>query len=283
MQALPEPDFDEAPLLAALREAGFDAQVLHWDSDEPAHDPAAFDVCVLRATWDYYRRPDRFKAWLRRAASGSVLCNPLATVLWNMHKRYLLQLAEAGVPIIPTILIQRCDMQSCGSALRQSGWRDVVIKPAVSAASWNTRRFRIDELDHADAFLLEQVAQRDTLIQPYLPEVESGGEVSIVWIDGQVTHAIAKAPRFEGGEECVQPRTVESRHIAFAHRSLRAAQLEAVYARIDVVERADGSLVLSELELIEPSLHFNHSPAALRLLVNAIERRAHRPTAPRRE
>lgn len=279
MQELPEPDFDEAPLLAALRDAGFDAQVLHWDSDEPAHDPAHFDVCVLRATWDYHKRADRFTAWLRRAASESVLCNPLATVLWNMHKRYLLQLNQAGVPIIPTILIRHGDGESCGTALRQSGWSDVVIKPAISAASWNTRRFRNDASAGAESFLVEQVAERDTLIQPYLSEVESGGEVSIVWVDGQVTHAIRKAPRFEGGEERVEPCAIESRHISIAHRALRAAQQDAMYARIDVVERADGSTVLSELELIEPSLHFNRSPIAVRRFVNAIAQLEHQPTA----
>lgn len=284
MAQLPEPDPDEAPLLGALREAGFDAQVLHWDSDDAAHDPAAFDVCVLRATWDYHRRPQRFEAWLRRAASVSILRNPLATVLWNMHKRYLLQLERVGLPIIPTVLLERGSRRTVADIAGANDWREIVIKPAVSAASWQTKRFAPDETESAERFLREQTAARDTLIQPYLAEVEGGGEVSIVWIDGQVTHAIRKTPRFDGGDERVQPCSVESRHITFAHRAMQAAGQDASYARVDVVERADGSIVLSELELIEPSLHFHHSPPALCRFVDAVGRLApNEATGPHRE
>ncbi len=275
MQHLPEPDPDEAPLLGAMRDAGFDAQVLHWDSNDPAHDPARFDVCVLRATWDYHKRAERFEAWLRRAASVSVLCNPLTTVLWNMHKRYLLQLAKAGVPFIPTVLLDRGSHQSVTEIATVNDWVEIVIKPAVSAASWHTKRFGKATFNDGERFLREQIALRDMLIQPYMVEVESGGEVSIVWIDGQVTHAIRKMPRFEGGEERVQPCSVEARHITFAHRALRAAKQDAMYARIDIVECADGSILLSELELIEPSLHFNHSQMALQRFVNAVARLEH--------
>lgn len=275
MQELPEPDFDEAPLLAALRDAGFEAQVLHWDSDDPAHDPANFDVCVLRATWDYHKRPDQFAAWLRRAASESVLCNPLSTVLWNMHKRYLFQLAEAGVPIIPTALIRRGSPQTVTESISVLDSTQIVIKPAVSAASWKTRRFGTGETDAAESFLREEVACRDMLVQPFIEEVNAGGEVSIVWIDGKVTHAIRKTPRFDGGVERVEPCSrLDPRHVAFARATLDAAKQDVLFARIDVVERTDGVILLSELELIEPSLHFHHGAEALNRLVGALSRLA---------
>lgn len=273
MKELPEPDPDEAPLLAALRGAGFGAQVLHWDSDEANHDPAAFDACVLRATWDYYKRPDQFEAWLRRAAAVSRLCNPLPAVLWNMHKRYLLELEAAGVPIIPTVLLERGSQAKVAQVADERRWNAIVIKPVVSAASWKTRFFTAGQMGEAETFLRQVVAQRDMLMQPFMDEVNAGSEVSIVWIDGKVTHAIRKTPRFDGGDERVAPcPTLDRRHVDFAQSVLAAARQDVSYARIDVVERADGSILLSELELIEPSLHFNYSADALEAMVLAVQR-----------
>lgn len=271
MMHLPEPDHDEAPVLAALRRAGHDSRVLHWDSDDPGHDPAAFDVCILRATWDYFLRLEEFRAWLERAASVSILRNPLPAVLWNLHKRYLLELADAGIPIIPTALLARGSTTSLRETVGGHQWDRVVIKPAVSAASWKTRRFDAVQLNEAASFLNQEIAHRDMLIQPFIEEVTSGGELSIVWIDGEVTHIIRKAPRFHGSDESVTPcERLDDRHVAFAQGVLAAAKQDALYARIDIVERTDGTILLSELELIEPSLYFPYSRSALERFTAAV-------------
>lgn len=271
MKMLSEPDHDEAPLLRALWESGIDAQALHWD--DPTHDPGDFDVCVLRATWNYHLEPEAFVRWLTRADERTRVVNPVQAVRWNMHKRYLLELERAGVPIIPTCLVERGSAAQVNSILGEYGWSKVVIKPAVSAASWKTRCFEIDEISQAEVFLREAVAQRDMLVQPYMDAVDRGGEVSIIWISGEVTHAIRKRPRFDGEDEQVQlVSAVSSSMQEFAQRAIGASGQDVTYARIDVVEDADGRLRLSELEFIEPSLYFPQCEVALARMVQALAR-----------
>ena len=268
--ALPEPDPDEAPLLAALRRAGHDARTLAWD--DPHADPGAFDVCVLRATWNYHQRLDDFLAWCDRADGVTRLVNAPEVVRWNAHKRYLADLERAGVPIVPTAFVP----QGSGTALRSitasRGWSDVVIKPAVSGGSFATRRFAPGQQAEGEAFLSEWAAKRDMMVQPYLPSVERGGERALVWVAGAFTHAIEKHPRFSNEAERVTARsTLTPDERAFGMGVLAAASRGFLYARVDVMELESGELVLSELELIEPSLFFEHSPTALDRFVEAVE------------
>ena len=93
--------------------------MLAWD--DPQADPAAYDLCVLRSTWNYAQRYDDFLAWVD---SVPRLLNPAAIVRWNSHKSYL-----RGLPVetVPT------------SFRRESPWEDVVVKPAVGAGSWRVK------------------------------------------------------------------------------------------------------------------------------------------------
>ncbi len=266
---LTEPDIDEAPLLGALRAAGHDAECLAWN--RPGSDASGYDVAVLRATWDYHERLDDFLAWCERTAGVTRLVNGPDVVRWNAHKGYLLELERAGVPIVPSALVER----GCGTTWRDAAgaWDDVVVKPAVGAGSAGALRINASNADAGDAHWREWVAQRDMLVQPYLKRVESGGERAIVWIDGAFTHAIEKEPRFHDGVERVSAReSVTREERALAERALAAANKDVLYARVDVMDLDDGSLALSELELIEPSLFLPHSEEAVARLVAAIGR-----------
>jgi len=192
-RVLPEPDPDQEPLLAALRGAGLEAELLAWD--DPASDPAAFDLCVLRSCWNYFERPEEFVAWIERADAVSRLVNPPEVVRWNLHKSYLAELRDGGVPIVPTVWIERGERADLRQTLAQQGWTDVVIKPAVSAASFSTRRFSLDRpegrpgggpdvaesaLERGQRFLEALAAERDTMVQRYMPTVETSGERALV-------------------------------------------------------------------------------------------------------
>lgn len=265
-KVLPEPDPDEAPLLAACAAAGHDAASVPWDDD--GADFAAFDVALLRATWDYHHRPAAFRAWIDRTAQVTRLCNPAPVVHWNLDKVYLRDLAAAGVPIVPTEFVARAGSVAQIAAAR--GWRDVVVKPTISAGSANTRRFDAAQHAAADAFLADQLAQRAMMVQPYLAAIDRFGETNLVCIDGEVTHAVRKAARFAGGHESVAACAPDPRERAFALRVLAAAPKGVLYARVDVMYGDDGELLLSELELIEPSLHFRHGPGSAARLVAAL-------------
>ena len=266
---LPEPDPDEAPLLAALRELGHDARTMAWD--DPAQDPAAFDACVLRACWNYYRHLPAFTAWLDRAEASARMVNPLPIVRWNLHKRYLLEIEAAGVPIVPTAFVDRGAHADLAAIAHERGWDEVVVKPAESAGSWQTRRFAHAEFGEGSAFLAEITAERDAMVQRFEPAVATIGETSLVWIDGELTHAVEKRPRFAGQDESVLARpAIEPAQRALAEAVLSAVPGRPTYARIDLFPDGDGGWMLSELELIEPSLFFELGHGSARRLARAI-------------
>lgn len=271
-RVLPEPDPDQELMLGALREAGLDAMMLAWDGSEA--DPASFDLCVLRSCWDYHADADRFLRWIDRAASATTLLNPAPVVRANIHKRYLADIERAGLPIVPTAFIDCGIGASLGDVLRERGWDDVVVKPCVSAGSANTRRFRPHEHAEGERFLASLHSTRDTMVQPYLPSVETGGERSVIWIDGSCTHVIEKQPRFDDQDESVSDAlAVTPEEAAMMQKALEIVGDGLLYARLDTMRGPRGERLVSELELIEPSLFLLQSPAALRAFVRGIERR----------
>jgi len=279
-RVLPEPDVDQEPLLEALRAAGAEAELVAWD-DAEATDPAGFDLCVLRSAWNYYEDPAGFLAWCERAAEQTALLNGVEVVRWNLHKGYLKQLEREGVRIVPTRMLERGRSAEAAALLEETGWEDVVIKPAISASSFSTRRFRAGERDEAAHFLAGMAQERDAMVQRYMASVETVGERALVWIADAFTHAIQKHPRFTGEDERVSDALAPADdERAFAEGVMEAipTQLRAdlLYARVDIMREEDGAIALSELELIEPSLFLLQSPAALERFVGATLDRAQR-------
>ncbi len=272
---LPEPDPDAAPIAAALEQAGLTHALLPWD--DPDADPGAADVAVFRSCWNYPWMLDRFAAWIERADDATTLLNGLPVVRWNMHKGYLNDLTDAGVPTTPTEVVPGGDARTLGDVLAARGWADVVVKPAVSAGSFRTLR---GDAASAAAHFADLVADGDVLVQPYLTSVEGHGERALVWLDGELTHAVRKTVRWQGEDERVSaaamPISDAEADVAAAAVAVAQARGDLLYARIDVAPDASGQPVVMELELIEPSLFFPQGgPAALDRFVAGI--RARRP------
>lgn len=268
---LPEPDVDEDLLLDALRVAGVEARMVAWRDASAWTGPVP---TVIRSTWDYIHHLDEFTDWVGRVAGQGPLWNPPRIVLANLHKRYLLQLAEQGVPVTPTELIERGSVLDPAARCAARGWHDIVIKPAVGAGSHETHR--VDPHSVEAARLCARLgAHSDLLLQPYLPSVEGHGERALVWIDGEFTHAVRKSPRFAGGAESVS----DALSISVEERAVGDAALAAVgcegllYARVDVAPGLEGRPVVMELELVEPSLFLLQHPPALQRLVAGLLRR----------
>ncbi len=280
---LPDLFPDDRPLAAALAAAGLDVGIACWD--DPAFDWSATGLALLRSPWDYYRRPAEFLAWAEGTAAVTRLLNPLALVRWNLHKGYLVELAARGAPVVPTALVRRSPEYGAGTfsrLLADRGWGDTVVKPAISADSWETVRVLASEPQRGEAQLARLLPERDMLVQPFLPSVESAGERSLVFLDGKFSHAVRKNALTLGGRWAGLPEGVAvaaaADELAAAEQVLAAAwesagvsgPAAALYARVDLARDAAARPLLLELELIEPTLFLAEAPAAVERLASAV-------------
>lgn len=273
------PEISESDRLAqrALESRGATVEARAWN--EPGADFAPFDAVVLRSNWDYHHDPDGFLAWLDRLErAGARLWNPPALVRWNLSKRYLRELARAGVPTVPTVILEDATRAGLQAVMTGRSWDRVVMKPVISASAHDTRLVTAATLDRAVAALESGAIRRPVLIQPFVEEIRDRGEWSLIFIDTVLTHAVLKRPA--PGEFRVQPRlggTVEASFPpdgvrAAAHAALAALPVAPLYARIDGVETGGGFLIM-EVEVNEPGLFFPYAPAAADRFAEALLRR----------
>ena len=270
---MPEPDVDRELLADGLVAAGVDACWVQWNDGAAEDAWRGFDLAVLRATWDYHLAVDRFLGWVDAVSAVTTLLNPADIVRANAHKGYLTELAARGVPTVPTALVRPRRAGRLADLTATRGWRDVVVKPAVSGGSHLTLRVAADD-PRGEAHLAAVLATGDALVQPYLAGVEGDGERALVWIDGAFTHAVRKAPRFIGDDESVTgPLPIADDERAVATAALAPLASRLLYARVDLCRDDAGQPRVMELELIEPSLFLLQHPPALERLVAAIARR----------
>lgn len=264
--ALPEPDVDEAPLALALTAGGFEAQLVAWD--DPAADWDAPLPTIIRSTWNYALHVERFQAWIDRAARSGPLFNPPEVILGNLHKRYLLELAARGVPVVPTTVVER------GQVIELPATK-LVIKPEVAGGSLGCRVFEPGD-PAARAHLAALTSRGAALVQPFLASVDGYGERSIVMIDGELSHAIRKTTRFEGDSEKIDgPFEIAADEREVAEAAL-APYGDLLYARVDMARDDSGRPVVMELELVEPSLFFTRGPGSALRYVAGLRRRLER-------
>ena len=269
---LPEPDLDAAPLEKALLESGITSRVLAWDDPEVRWSDAS--AILIRSTWNYPQYSDAFLEWLDAVSAHASIWNPADVVRWNVHKGYLCELAAAGLPVTPTVLVRRGSTESLRSIMEEQGWGRAVVKPAISAASFLTLRVDDPRSGAGEAHLRALASDADVLVQAYLDSVEGYGERALVWIDGELTHSVRKTPRWDGEDECVsEALPISAEEAELADRAIAAVSSQLLYARIDVAPGPSGAPLLMELELIEPSLFFPQYPPALSRYVDGIRRR----------
>jgi glutathione synthase/RimK-type ligase-like ATP-grasp enzyme len=263
--AFPDGDPDDELLLAALPEAEFAV----WD--DPAVDWDAFDLVVIRSTWDYQDRIDTFLAWVR---SVPRLVNPREVIEWNTDKRYLGEVPGA----VATAFLRPGE-----PFLAPAG--EYVVKPSVSAGSRDTARFAAGEEERAASLVARiHATGRTAMVQPYVHAVDHEGEAALLFFDGVFSHAIRKAPILQPGAdthddvfapEKITPRAAGAQERALAERvvaHVRERFGDLAYTRVDLVPGEEGPQLL-ELELTEPSLFFAHAPGSAERFAAALRSR----------
>ncbi|HJR17125.1 MAG TPA: hypothetical protein VJ808_09750 [Gemmatimonadales bacterium] len=265
-------------LATELRRRGATVTAIPWDAIDTG---IAGTVC-LRSTWDYHRRWPDFRSWIESFAGRSILWNPPETVLWNADKTYLRSLAEGGVALPRTRWVEAGERPDCAAILRHWNTEYAVLKPRVSATAYGTHLISAHSPIEESAWPPLETA--GSLLQAFVPEVRISGETSLVFIDGSFSHGIRKRPTagdyrvqadFGGSWEPIIAPTALRRFADFVLGVLAHAW---IYARVDVVDTADGP-VLMELELIEPDLFLTAAPQAAASLAEALMTRASRAAA----
>jgi len=268
---------DDAHLATSLERLGIQPVVCVWN--DPDVDWSTFDAVLIRTIWDYFKHHAAFLDWLDRLDRlGVPTINDSALLRWNSDKRYLLELARHGVAIIPTRLANAAELPD---VLATMPGQQVVIKPSISGSAWHTLRGTVGDAAFAEAVM--QLPREFTyLVQPFVPEIVSNGEWSLLYFAGEFSHAVIKRPaagdyrvqgEFGGSAEPIQPNAAT---LAAADRALAAVAAighgRYAYVRVDGVISADRFLVM-ELELIEPFLHLAVRPAAAERLAQDVAAR----------
>jgi len=275
-------DEDLPPLVAALKDAQTELEVIDWDDD--AADWSRFDLAVLRSTWDYTSRLPEFLAWAARASAATRLLNPLDVIRWNTDKHYLGDLARAGVASVPSHFIEPGEDAAhlLDRFLTAHASDEFVVKPSVGAGSRDAQRYGREELTGAIAHARRLLdAGRSVLLQPYLARVDDHGETALVFFDGVFSHAIRKGPLLRRGEgatralfaaEHITPRVPTADEFRVAASALAAIPFATplLYARVDLIRDGTDAPCVLELELTEPSLFFAHGEGAAQRLAQAI-------------
>ena len=263
----------DRPLVAALERRGVTVTQPRWDDPDVAWD--AVDAAVVRTTWDYLEKRDEFVAWAAATQERTRLWNPAEVLRWNTHKSYLLELEERGAPVVPTAWLGQGDRIDLDDLLEARGWPEAIVKPAVGAAAIGLARVRVGD-PAGQAHLDGVLAAGDAMVQPYLPTIATRGELSVVVVDGEVSHAVRKRPA--GGDFRVQEefggQTVleepDPDTAALARWIVEATGHDLLVARVDLLEDEVGQPQLVELEATEPDLFLRTVPEAADRVADAL-------------
>jgi Prokaryotic glutathione synthetase, ATP-grasp domain len=248
---LPTGGSEDGPAVdAAFAALGVDARWAVWDDDSV--DWASARLVAIRSTWDYDTRHEDFLAWAAKVDALTTLVNPLSVLRWNSVKTYLVELAAAGVPTVPTVEAAGTYVAEVPTVLKPAvgaGGRGVVVVPPGQAVS---------------------LSSGIHVAQPLLQSVRTDGEHSVFLLGGEPVAAAVKRPAAGeirvheeyGGRTVAAELTDEKVGVSMA--SLRATEhrfgVPLPYARADLMRLDDGTLVVSELELVEPGLYADVVP-----------------------
>ena len=250
---------DDRPLIPAFAARGATAEPARWD--DPAVRWAEYDLSILRSCWDYHLRAAEFRAWLQQLEDARVrVLNPPSLVRWNMDKRYLAGLREKGMAIPRTVWLDRGEDIRLAEVLAGAAITQAVVKPAISASATDTWRLHAADADEHEPAFRALLHRGDVMVQEFVNEVVSDGELSVVFIAGAFSHAVRKRPA--AGDFRVQEhhggtaKVVTPAPEILAQAGRIAALLPApwLYARIDGVIVGE-TFTLMELECIEPTLY----------------------------
>ena len=182
---------------------------------------------------------------------------------WNSHKGYLCDLQQKGVKVIPTELCaaKTPDILTALSRLFEH-YEEVVLKPAVGQSGNLVTKLKQGDLLPDFTHYGEQI-----VLQPFIPEIQSAGETSLIFFNGTFSHVIRRQPAKNDWRANSQYQ-VEISAVSVADNIINTAQqVLNTLPEMPVYARVDGTIIaneflLNELELIEPALYLDRVKGA---------------------
>ena len=260
----PQPSASDQAYLDALQARGATVGIGSWHEGIAPFQDA--DLVVLRSSWDYHRHLAAYRAWLDRMEAERIpVANPIRLVRWNLEKSYLGDLARAGVPAPAQRVVPR-DFAALRHALRETGWERAVAKPSAGASGHGVTLVTPSSLEACWPEIAAAAEPHAVVLQEFVPDIGANGQVSYVFYAGDFSHAARFVPRpgefriNSKFEPAVLAHAPDPGEIAAARRVLAALPSAPLYARIDMVRRGEGMLLL-EAEVHEPGLLHQYVPA----------------------
>lgn len=263
------PDF--ALLKPRAAEKGIALEIKRWDAADLAE--SGYDAAIVRSTWDYADRVEEFLTRLADLERGGLpIHNKPDALRWNSRKTYLQELGDKGAPVIPTVWADAPDPTTIARAFETFEAAELVVKPQLGAGSRDTIRLKRNAWNEGELAFAPNGA---VMIQPFLPGIETTGERSLFYFNGKPAHAIRKLPaagkwyaNVDGAQFASSEASTADR--AAAEHVLSLAPKGMLYARVDLVDGADGKPRLIELEAIEPYFFLASAPEGADLFAAAL-------------
>lgn len=230
---------------------------IFWEDDN--NDWSKFDLVLPLMAWDYPSNQEQFLKVIDEIAYSKVkLLNSPEIIKENMNKSYLTKLYKMGAKVPKTLEFNMENPQEILNAFEIFDCDEIIIKPNIGAGAWRQARLKKGETLPNKDLLPPQIA----LVQPFISSVATIGELSMLFMGGEFSHALMKTPK-QGDYRSQTKYGATENNIIPPPNALKAAKQileqydpknELLYARIDMVE-LDNDWLLMEMELIEPYLY----------------------------
>ncbi|MEB2775492.1 glutathione synthetase [Algoriphagus sp. D3-2-R+10] len=259
---------DENQMLSdILSDLQISHEIVIWSDSEVKWEK--FTLLLIKSTWDYFDFYPEFLSWIERMKQLNIpALNSLDTILWNSSKTYLLEVESKGFPVIAGMILEKGTVispEKIASKVKSETW---VVKPLVSGGAKNTLKLESSDWGKYAEKIQTWVTYEAFLVQPFVSEVETIGEYSLLFFNGKFSHAVLKTPAskdfrvqhyFGGTIKTINP---SESMLASCQALVNQYATDSLYVRVDGVE-IDCTFYLMELEMIEPYLFLGISEQAL--------------------
>ncbi len=266
--------FEDQLVMTGLIKKGLAVKKVAWT--DPNFDWKSTKYVLFRTTWDYAEKFNEFADWLMDVAFKTKLINSYDLVSWNLDKHYMQDLKMSGVHTVETRFIEPKDTRTLKQIHEQLGWEQTVLKPAISASAKNTFKLSPENVGGHEEVFSKLISDEAMMLQPFLNSILERGELSLMLIGGQFTHAVIKKAKlgdfrvqddFGGSVEDYNPTPEE---IELAVKTMEACETVPLYARVDIANDNTGVPAVMELEIIEPEMWFRQNSDAADLLAEEV-------------